>query len=371
MIFDSPSVSFLKKTFLLAFAVSVSVFFSAGRLLAAPLLIVTEPDAKAAFKADSEAVEPIALGVADSDGILLVPVAPEVVGTLTLTHPDAVGPSVCAFDPGKTPGKLVLKLALKPASLLISALPTNEVEIFVNGEHRGRGAVTLGGIAPREKVTVEARSAKRGIQSRVVIAAPGETLPVKFDLRGNGIAGSADGQIVLPELPLVLSSQPGATLKADGASVVAEDGVLRGLEPGERVVEIFLPWKGREVCVYRAAMPARSAMLPGADAVAVPNPVPAASVPAEAAPGADENAKLGEVLFVIGKNVTVSLGSLQGLKEGVPVSVRFGKSAEPVSVSVSGVTPDQAILGLPDGVPAPNDGDSCLIVEPPAEAPHS
>lgn len=368
MIFDSPSVSFLKKTFLLAFAVAASVVFCAGELFSAPLLIVTEPTAKAAFKADSGDAEAIALGAADADGILLVPVAPEVAGTLTLTHPDAAEPLTYVFEPGKTPGKLALKLKLKPASLMISALPVDEVEIFVNGEHRGRGVVTLGGIPPREKFTIEARSVRRGIQSRVVSAAPGETLPVKFDLRGNGVVTQSDGQIVLPELPLVLASQPGATLKADGVPVTMSDGVLRGVEPGERVVEIFLPWRGREVCVYRAAMPARSAMLPGADTVAVPNPVPA-KTSADESPTPAENAKVGNVLFVIGKNVTVSMGSLLGLKDGESVSVCFGESKEPVSVSVSGVTPDQAILTLPDGVPAPNDGDVCRIVE--SSAPRS
>ena len=363
MIFDSPSVSFLKKTFLLSFAVLASVVFYAGELFSAPLLIVTEPAAKAAFKADSGDAEAIALGAADADGILLVPVAPEVAGKLTLTHPDAAETLVYAFEPGKTPGKLALKLKLKPASLMISALPADEVEIFVNGEHRGRGVVTLGGIPPREKFTIEARSVRRGIQSRVVSAGPGETLPVKFDLRGNGIVTQADGQIVLPELPLVLVSQPGAMLKADGVLATVSSGVVRGVEPGERVIEIFLPWRGREVCVYRAAMPARSAMLPGADTVAVPNPVPAES-PANEKPASAENAKVGNVLFVIGKNVTVSMGSLLGLKDGESVSVCFGESKDPVSVSVSGVTPDQAILTLPDGVPAPNDGDVCRIVEP-------
>lgn len=365
MIFDSPSVSFLKKTFLLSFAVLASVVFCAGELFSAPLLIVTEPASKAAFKAGSGESDAIALGVADADGILLVPAAPEVSGTLTLTHPDAAEPLTYAFEPGKTPGKLALKLKLKPASLMISALPIDEVEIFVNGEHRGRGVVTLGGIPPREKFTIEVRSARRGIQSRVVSAAPGETLPVKFDLRGNGVVASADGQIVLPELPLVLVSQPGAMLKADGVLATVSSGVVRGVEPGERVIEIFLPWKGREVCVYRAAMPARSAMLPGADVVAVPNPASVADAPAEEKPVSAEKAKAGNVLFVIGKNVTVSMGSLHGLKDGASVSVCFGEAKVPVTVSVSGVTPDQSMLRLPDEAAVPKDGDVCRIVESP------
>lgn len=360
MIFDSPSVSFLKKTFLLAFAAVVSLVFCSLELFAAPLLIVTNPDAKAAFKADSGV---IALGVADADGILLVPAAPDVAGTLILTHPDAVAPQNYAFDPEKNTGKLNLKLKLKPASFLISALPVDEVEIFVNGVHRGRGVVTLGGVNPYEKFTVEARSARRGMQSRIVSAAPGESLPVKFDLRGNGVVAQGDGQIVLPELPWVLSSQPGATVKADGVPVPVDDGVIRGLEPGERVVEIFLPWRGRDVCVYRAAMPARSAMLPGANVVAVPNPVKAEE-PAEENVEPVVNEKLGNVLFVIGKNVTVSLGSAHGLKDGASVSVLWESAQAPVSVSVSGVTAEQSILTLPDGAAVPAEGATCRIVEP-------
>lgn len=361
MIFDSPSVSFLKKTFLLAFAAVICVVFCSLELLAAPLLIVTNPDTKAAFKADSGV---IALGVADADGILLVPAAPEVAGTLILTHPDAVAPRNYAFDPEKNTGKLTLKLKLKPASFLISALPVDEVEIFVNGVHRGRGVVTLGGVNPYEKFTVEARSARRGMQSRIVSAAPGESLPVKFDLRGNGVASQGDGQIVLPELPWVLSSQPGATVKADGVPISVDDGVLRGLEPGERVVEIFLPWRGRDVCVYRAAMPARSAMLPGANVVAVPNPVKEEPAEEKVEPERDE--KLGNVLFVIGKNVTVSLGSAHGLKDGTSVSVLWESAQEPVLVSVSGVTAEQSIFTLPDGASVPAEGSTCRVVEQPA-----
>ena len=348
---------------MLAFSLLLSVVLFAANLFAAPLLIVTEPSASAVFKADSEGSQPIALGVADKDGILFVPEAPVAAGTLTLSHPDAVAPQSYAFTRGGISGKLTLKMDLKPASLLISALPADEVEIFVNGQHRGRGAVTLGGIKPREKVTIEARSARRGMQSRVVSAKPGETLPVKFDLRGNDVADRPDGQIVLPELPLVLASQPGALVKADGAVVAVDEGVLRGLEPGERVVEIFLPWRGREVCVYRAAMPARSSILPGADAVAMPNPV--AEKPKEEAtpdvPAVDPN--LGEVLLVIGRTVTVSLGSKSGLKEGSTVSVCFADSKVPVSVSATGVTPDQAMLRLPEGVPAPKEGDACRVAD--------
>lgn len=364
MNFVFPSVSLLKRTSVLAVAVLAGFVFWATTLFAAPLLIITEPAAKALFKAASEDVEPIALGIADADGILLVPEAPGVAGTVILTHPDAVGPLSYAFEPGKAPGKLPLRLTLKPASLLVSAFPVEEVEIFVNGQHRGRGAVTIGGIIPREKITVEARSARRGMQSRVVSAEPGEMLPVKFDLRGNDVSSRPDGQIVLPELPLVLASQSGAVIKADGANVILDNGALRGLEPGERVVEIFLPWRGREVCVYRAAMPARSAILPGSDAVAEPNPAP----PKEDVPEKPADPNSGKVLFIIGKNITVSLGAKSGLKNGVSVPVCFCESTVPVVVSVSGVTEDQSIFRLPDGVLAPQEGDICRLAEPIAES---
>lgn len=378
MTFDFPSVSFLRKTLFPALAVLAGFVFSAFSLGAAPLLIVTEPGAKAVFKAaDAADNETLVVGIADADGILLVAEAPSVAGTLTLTHADAAAPAEIAYEPGKTPGKISPELKLRPASLMVSGLPADEVEIFVDGRHCGRGAVSIGGVAPRKKITVEARSARRGMQSRVVSAEPGELLTVKFDLRGNEVSDRPDGQIVLPELPLVLASQPGATLKADGAAIELEEGVLRGLEPGERIIEIFLPWREREVCVWRAAMPARSAMLPGADVVAVPNPVrepapeekqppaaaekPAANAPAPAASGGADG---GQVLFSIGGNVTVSLGTASGLKDGDAVSVIFGDAKEPVSVRVSGVTPTRAILRLPDGVPAPADGTPCRLASP-------
>lgn len=374
MIPDFPSVSFLRKTFLPALAVLAGVICAAFPLCAAPLLIVTEPGAKAVFKAAEADQEAVALGIADADGILLVPEAPGVAGTLTLTHADAVAPAEIAYDPAKTPGKISPELKLRPASLMISALPAEEVEIFVDGKHCGRGAVTIGGVVPRKKVTVEARSVRRGMQSRVISAEPGDVLPVKFDLRGNEVSDRPDGQIILPELPRVLASQTGALVRADGVVVEFDSGkgMLIGLEPGERLIEIFLPWEGREVCVYRAGMPARSAMLPGADIVAAPNP-PRAPAPEENPPSAETPAGVpapaaaeaegGRVLFSIGGNVTVSLGAKSGLKNGDAVSVIFGGASSPVPVSVSGVTPTQAILRLPDGVPAPDDGTPCRLAE--------
>lgn len=384
MTFDFPSVAFLRRTFFSALAVLAGFVFSASALGAAPLLIVTEPGAQVVFKAvGTEEQAPLALGVADADGILLVAEAPSVAGTLTLTHVDAVAPAEIEYEPGKTPGKISPALKLRPATLLVSARPEEEVEIFVNGKHRGRGAVSIGGVVPREKMTVEARSARRGMQSRVVSAEPGEMLTVKFDLRGNEAAERPDGQIVLPELPLVLASQPGATLKADGVPVVPEDGVLRGLDPGERVVEIFLPWREREVCVWRAAMPARSAMLPGADVVAVPHPAPAPdasaaapekpseapAAPAETAATTPPAPSVGEVLYVIGMRATVSLGGNAGLKEGETVSVFFGDAKEPVAVRASGVTPTRAILHLPEGAGVPAEGAQCRLADAPSSSP--
>lgn len=348
-------------------AVFVSALFAAlfaTSLFASPLVIKAIPGTRAVFAPASAPTESVALGIVPEDGLLIVSEAPTHAGTLVFSHPDAEAAESLAFEPGKTPEKLTPALKLRAATLIVSALPADEVEIFVNGEHRGRGAVTLGGVVPREKITIEARSARRGMQSRVVSAEPGETLPVRFDLRGNEAAARPDGQIVLPELPLVLASQAGATLKADGAVVVLEEGILRGLEPGERVVEIFLPWRGREVCVWRGALPARSAMLPGADVVAIPNPVPAKSVPEAETPAAA--APAGHVLFVIGSTATVSLGSDSGLREGATVSVVFGDSETPVSVVASGVTPKQSQLRLPEGVPAPKEGDACRLAAVPA-----
>lgn len=383
MIFDFPSVSsVLRKASLPALAVLAALVSFAHAAFAAPLLIVSTPGAKAVFKADSGTEDALALGIVDADGLLLVAEAPTVAGTLTLTHPDAEAPLDVPFVPGKTPGKISPELKLRPASLMVSALPADEVEIFVNGQHRGRGAVMIGGIAPHEKITVEARSARRGMQSRVISAAPGEMLSVKFDLRGNEISSRPDGQIVLPELPLVLASQTGAVLKADGVVVELDEGALRGLEPGERIVEIFLPWRGREVCVWRAAMPARSAMLPGADVVAIPNPPPPAekhaeeaaeSVPAavpetaEAADSADADG--GTVQAIFGSKVMVSLGENAGLKDGETVSVFFGDAAEAVPVVVSGVTPTRAFLALPEGVPAPAEGVACRLAPAADESP--
>lgn len=348
-----------RKTPVAVFVSALFAVFFATSLFASPLVIKAIPGTRAVFAPASAPTESVALGVVPEDGLLIVSEAPAHAGTLVFSHPDAEAAESLAFEPGKTPEKLTPALKLRAATLIVSALPADEVEIFVNGEHRGRGAVTLGGVAPREKITIEARSARRGMQSRVVSAEPGETLPVRFDLRGNEAAARPDGQIVLPELPLVLASQAGATLKADGAVVVLEEGVLRGLEPGERVVEIFLPWRGREVCVWRGALPARSAMLPGADVVAIPNPVPAKSVPEAETPAA-------HVLFVIGSTATVSLGSDSGLREGATVSVVFGDSETPVSAVASGVTPKQSQLRLPEGVPAPKEGDACRLAAAPA-----
>lgn len=373
MILFPRSVSFPRRTSFLALAALICSVFFAPRLAAAPLAVSAEPGTQAAFKSASAEGAPVVLGVVPADGLLLLAEAPASAGTLIFTHPEAVGEVALAFDPAKSPGKISPDIKLRPATLIVAALPADETEIFINGQHRGRGAVTLGGVAPREKITVEARSARRGMQSRVVSAEPGESLTVKFDLRGNEVSSRPDGQIVLPELPLVLASQPGATMKSDGVPVVPEEGVLRGLAPGERVVEIFLPWRGREVCVWRGALPARSAMLPGADVVAIPNPVASAPAPAAAAapeakpagtpPPAD--GKAGEVLLVVGQSVAVSFGANAGLKNGATARVFFGDAAEPVSVAVSGVTETQAFLRLPDDVPVPAPGASCRLADAP------
>lgn len=373
MILFPRSVSFPRRTSFLALAALICSVFFAPRLAAAPLAVSAEPGTQAAFKAASAEGAPVVLGVVPADGLLLLAEAPASAGTLIFTHPEAAGEVALAFDPAKSPGKISPDIKLRPATLIVAALPADETEIFINGQHRGRGAVTLGGVAPREKITVEARSARRGMQSRVVSAEPGESLTVKFDLRGNEISSRPDGQIVLPELPLVLASQPGATMKSDGVPVVPEEGVLRGLAPGERVVEIFLPWRGREVCVWRGALPARSAMLPGADVVAIPNPVASAPAPAAAAapeakpagtpPPAD--GKAGEVLLVVGQSVAVSFGANAGLKNGATARVFFGDAAEPVSVAVSGVTETQSFLRLPDDVPVPAPGASCRLADAP------
>lgn len=373
MILFPRSVSFPRRTSFLALAALICSVFFAPRLAAAPLAVSAEPGTQAAFKSASAEGAPVVLGVVPADGLLLLAEAPASAGTLIFTHPEAVGEVALAFDPVKSPGKISPDIKLRPATLIVAALPADETEIFINGQHRGRGAVTLGGVAPREKITVEARSARRGMQSRVVSAEPGESLTVKFDLRGNEISSRPDGQIVLPELPLVLASQPGATMKSDGVPVVPEEGVLRGLAPGERVVEIFLPWRGREVCVWRGALPARSAMLPGADVVAIPNPVSSASAPAAAAapeakpagtpPPAD--GKAGDVLLVVGQSVAVSFGANAGLKNGATARVFFGDAAEPVSVAVSGVTETQSFLRLPDDVPVPAPGASCRLADAP------
>lgn len=363
MIFVHPKVSSFCRTFPALFAVLAFFVCSICSLFSAPLLIVTEAGAQVAFReSGSGATSLVELGRADADGILLLSEAPTLAGVLIFTHSDAIAPLEFPFVPGETPGKISPQLKLKPASLLISALPVEEVEVFVNGEHKGRGAVSLGGITPREKITIEARSARRGVQSRVVSASPGEMLSVKFDLRGNEVSARPDGQIVLPELPLVLASQPGATVRADGAVVEFDNGVLRGLEPGERVIEIFLPWRERSVCVWRAAMPARSAMLPGADVVAAPNPVrPPSETQAAPAESAEPPAPSGSVVFVIGNRATVSLGAEAGLKDGQPASVFFGDAKEPVLAEVSGVTPRQAILTLPQDFPMPKSGDVCRL----------
>lgn len=373
MILFPRSVSFPRRTSFLALAALICSVFFAPRLAAAPLAVSAEPGTQAAFKAASAEGAPVVLGVVPADGLLLLAEAPASAGTLIFTHPEAAGEVALAFDPVKSPGKISPNIKLRPATLIVAALPADETEIFINGQHRGRGAVTLGGVAPREKITVEARSARRGMQSRVVSAEPGESLTVKFDLRGNEVSSRPDGQIVLPELPLVLASQPGATMKSDGVPVVPEEGVLRGLAPGERVVEIFLPWRGREVCVWRGALPARSAMLPGADVVAIPNPVASAPAPAAAAvpeakpagtpPPAD--GKAGEVLLVVGQSVAVSFGANAGLENGATARVFFGDAAEPVSVAVSGVTETQAFLRLPDDVPVPAPGASCRLADAP------
>lgn len=380
MIVFPRSVSFPRRTSFLALAALICAVLFTPRLAAAPLAVSAEPGTQAAFKAASAEGAPVVLGVVPADGLLLLAEAPASAGTLIFTHPEAVGEVALAFDPVKSPGKISPDIKLRPATLIVAALPADETEIFINGQHRGRGAVTLGGVAPREKITVEARSARRGMQSRVVSAEPGESLTVKFDLRGNEISSRPDGQIVLPELPLVLASQPGATMKSDGVPVVPEEGVLRGLAPGERVVEIFLPWRGREVCVWRGALPARSAMLPGADVVAIPNPVSSAPAPAAAAApeakpaeGAAATAgtpppasgKAGEVLLVVGQSVAVSFGANAGLENGATTRVFFGDAAEPVSVAVSGVTETQSFLRLPDDVPVPAPGASCRLADAP------
>ncbi len=173
-------------------SVFVSVIFSAvvatlfsTSLFASPLVIKAIPGTRADFVPASASGKPFALGVVPDDGLLIVSEAPASAGTLVFSHPDAVSAESLAFVPGKTPEKLVPSLKLRRLKLFVSASPDKDVEIFVNGEFRGRGAVMLDGVSLREKVTLEARPANRGSRLSTALAEPVEPFPARAASRGN------------------------------------------------------------------------------------------------------------------------------------------------------------------------------------------
>ncbi len=238
----------------------------------AVLAIKGEPQTKV-FRVENG--ERIPLGEIDETGMSLIdPGVAE--GTYDFVFTNANADGECILSGVKlSPGKVVRLLPtfrMKVGELAVACIPT-DVEVFIDGEHQGRGVVVLGNMPVGKEVTVEARSATLGTQSQTVKIPANSTARVTFDMRKNKPA-PPDGRIRLPEVQLALASQPGATISIDGEPATLKDGGFTGLTLGMHVVEISLPLGEKQVSVWKGAFPARSAIMPAsakaAQAVEIP-----------------------------------------------------------------------------------------------------
>lgn len=344
-----------------------SVFFSAS----APLAVCAEPTFVAApepvFIVRAEpgtqiyrmaGADKIIIGTVGEDGVFVAARGvPAGTHTFIFEHADAQEPyraERVSLKIGEVT-KLNPELKMRTGELMVTCLPA-DVALFVDGELKGQGALMLGNLPIGKEVTIEARSSVYGVQSRRVKVRAGETTKVNFDLRGNIPAQKPDGKIVLPDVPLVLALQQGAVVRVDGVPAQVTDGALTELAVGARVVEVFLPLKDRLIPVWRGALAARSAIMPGADLPAVPVDVPAAETPKaepvnrtvpapEAAPAASEKIT-GKVEMVVDqKRFRISM-SKHTLKDGATCKLVVALGVEPLHVRLTTVTASGALATL-------------------------
>lgn len=321
---------------------------------ARPFFIVRAEPGTKVFRLAGE--DKIHIGTVGKDGIFDSVNQPAGTHIFIFEHENAQAP--CRIDSVNLRGgeitKLVPELKMRTGELMVACLP-NDVALFVDGELKGRGSLMMGGLPVGREVTVEARSSVYGVQTRRVKIAAGEMTKVNFDLRGNIPAQKPDGKIVLPEVPLVLAIQPGAVIKVDGVPATLTDGALTELPVGSRVVEILLPLNNRMISVWRKALAARSAIMPGADI-----PAEATEVPEQAAPEtppADKktapspeavSAKItGKIGMVLGsKRFHISISDTKGLKDGAKCRLVVALDVEPLSVRLATVTASGALAIL-------------------------
>lgn len=251
---------------------------------------------------------------------------------------------------------LVPVMKMRTGELMVTCLPA-DVALFVDGELKGQGALMLGALPIDREISVEARSSVYGVQTRRVKVRPGETVKVHFDLRGNIPAQKPDGKIVLPDVPLVLALQKDAVVRVDGVPAKLTDGALTELAVGSRVVEILLPLKGQLVSVWRGALAARSAIMPGADLPAVAVEAPPAEVAeqdkkAEVAASEKSVPALsqkitGKVEMVLSRTrFQISTADKFPLQNGATCKLVVALDVEPLVVRIVTATANGALVSL-------------------------
>ena len=333
---------------------------TSAQAVSAVLVVAGIPGTEVSRVADGSLVP---VGVVDDSGVLMVSYGlPAGKYDFVFSHKNAVEPlkmkGVELFSGnGK---KLEPQLKMRTGSLTVVCLPS-DVEIFIDGVHRGRGMLVQGDLPLGREVAVEARSSRLGMQAKRVKITAGEPVRVDFDLRANVPANRPDGKIVLPEIPLVFAVQDGALVKVDGVPAKLESGALVELPVGECVAEFFLPLGEKQVLVWRGAFVARSAILPQADRVAVAFPADSKSESAAAVPA--NAAVVAKVSLVLGSRFTISSGEKAGLADGGIYDFHFAGRSNPMRVKLSAVTPDSAIATPQDRSSAemPSEGDEFTI----------
>ncbi|MCD8283433.1 MAG: hypothetical protein LUD52_01720 [Opitutae bacterium] len=208
----------------------------------------------------------VLLGEIDSTGIALVDSGVSSgVHDFVFVHANADGECVIGgveLAAGKVV-RLIPELKMRVGELEVSCQPP-DVEIFIDGERRGRGVVLIGNMPVGKEVLVEARSPTLGVQSKTVKIAANSTERVAFDMRQNKPAAAPDARILLPDTQLALASQNGAVVTVDGKPAALKDGAIEGLAVGMHVVEISLPLGEKIVPVWKGAFAAHSAVMPEA-----------------------------------------------------------------------------------------------------------
>lgn len=348
---------FLVFSALFASSVSASEVAKVAAVAAEPVFVV---------RADSGTVisrmagtDKISVGVVGKDGIFVADRGvPAGTHTFVFEHANAQEPcrieGVCLRGGEAT--TLVPVMKMRTGELMVTCLPA-DVALFVDGELKGQGALMLGSLPVDREISVEARSSVYGVQTRRVKVRSGETVKVHFDLRGNIPAQKPDGKIVLPEVPLVLALQKDAVVRVDGVPAKLTDGALTELTVGSRVVEILLPLEGQLVSVWRGALAARSAIMPGADLPAVAMEAPPAEV-AEA-DKKSEVAATGESVPAIAREVhgkvemalnrsrfQISTTDKFPVQNGVTCKLVVALDVEPLVVRVVTATSNGALVSL-------------------------